>query len=103
MDGLAWFATTPEGERLGKLAAQTVRLELTPLPWWFAPLEPLRWLDTLVSDAPHAKFTGMICAAIALSVGVTVLWRCPCRWWQRGFLAALAAINTLLALSGLHI
>jgi hypothetical protein len=103
MDGLAWFATTPEGQRLGKLAAQTVRLELTPLPWWFAPLEPFRWLDTLVSDAPHAKFTGMIYAAIALSVGVTVLWRCRRRWWQRVLLGASAAINTLLALSGLHI
>jgi hypothetical protein len=103
VDGLAWFATTPEGERLGKLAAQMARLELTPLPWWFAPLEPLRWLDALVSDAPHAKFTAMIYAAIALSVGLTIFWRCRRLWWQRFFAAMLAAANTLLTLTGLHV
>ncbi|GBD00029.1 hypothetical protein HRbin17_02563 [bacterium HR17] len=103
MEPLAWFATTPAGERLGKWAAQMVRQELTPLPLWFAPLEPLRWIVALVGDAPHAKITGTIFATVALAIGLLVLWRCQRSWGLRLALAVLAANNALLTLAGAQV
>lgn len=103
MEPLAWFAATPEGEQLGRIAAQTVRVELTPLPFWFAPLEPLRWLIVLASAAPHAKVIGMTFAALSLLAGFIALWRYRSVSWGGLFVSIAVALNTMLTLSGLYL
>ncbi len=101
MDSLAWFATTPEGEQLGKLAAQMVQVEWTPVPIWLAPFEPFRWLITMVSAGyPHAKWLALPYSTIALFVGLTIIWRVRTIWWHRLVVAAIAALNTLLTVAG---
>lgn len=103
MEALAWFATTPEGEQLGRLAAQTVRIELTTLPIWFAPLELFRWFISFVSAVPHAKDTGMVFATLSGLAGVLVLWRCyQAKAWVLAC-AFAAVLNVMLTLSGLYL
>lgn len=101
MDSLAWFATTPEGEQLGKLAAQMVQVEWTPVPIWLAPIEPFRWFIALISTGyPDARWLSLPYSALALLIGLTVLWRVKAVWWHRLTVASVAALNTLLTVAG---
>lgn len=101
MDSLAWFATTPEGEQLGKLAAQTVKVEWIPVPVWLAPFEPFRWLITMVSTGyPGAMWLVIPFLLIASLIGLTIFGKLRTIWWHRVTVAAIAALNTLLTVAG---
>ncbi|MCS7263564.1 MAG: hypothetical protein NZ805_01885 [Armatimonadetes bacterium] len=104
MDSLAWFATTPEGEQLGKLAAQMVQVEWTTVPIWFAPFEPFRWLITMISSGyPHAKWLAVPYLLLALLIGFLVFWRMKTIWWHRLTVALIAGLNALLTVGGGYI
>jgi len=101
MDSLAWFATTPEGEQLGKLAAQMVRTEWTTVPIWLAPIEPFRWFISLMSAGyPHAKWLGLGFSVISFFVALTIFLRLRTTWWHRLASAVVAFLSVLLTLSG---
>ncbi len=101
MEPIAWFATTPKGEELGRLAVQTVQTKWVPVPLWLAPIEPFRWLILLLSSGyPHAKWLGVTYSLLALVVAAVVFWRLKAVWWHRSLVAALGGLNTLLVLSG---
>lgn len=101
---MAWFATTPEGEKLGRLAAEMVRTEWRRVPLWLAPIEPFRWLISLLSTGyPHAKWLAVVYGFLALAVGLTVFWRWRTLWWHRTLVATTVALNTLLTLAGGYI
>ncbi len=101
MEPLAWFATTPEGAQLGHLAAQMVQTHWVPVPWWLAPIEPFRWLVTIISSGyPHAKWLALTYSLIAAVVALVVFWQLRGALWQRGLVAILAGLNTLLTLGG---
>lgn len=101
MDSLAWFATTPEGEQLGKLAVQMVKVEWVPVPIWLAPFEPFQWLITMVSTGyPGAVWLVIPYLLIALLIGLTILRRLRTIWWHKATVATIAALNTLLTVAG---
>ena len=75
---LTFVAGTSEGVRLGQLAAETVRVELTPTPFWLAPLEPLRWLDFLLNSTPHVFYTLLIFLALAALASLATVRRQSC-------------------------
>lgn len=88
---LTWFATTPEGERLGQLAAAEVQVTSQPRPWWAFPLEPLHWFWTLSSASPHSFYTAAFYLGLALLVAGWALRRAGPR-------AALAWLISLVML-----
>ncbi len=101
MGELAWFATTPEGEQLGKLAAQLVQVEWHRVPIWFAPIEPFRWLITLVSAGyPHAKWLAVTYSLLSLLAGLAAFLLLRARKWQKLAIAAATSLNVMLTLSG---
>ena len=101
MGELAWFATTPEGEQLGKLAAQLVQVEWHRVPIWFAPIEPFRWLITLISAGyPHAKWLAVTYSLLSLLAGFVTFLLLRARRWQRLAIATVASLNVMLTLSG---
>lgn len=97
MTDLAWAASTPEGARLGQMAVQTLRLELTPLPLWFAPIEPIRWLLALTT-LPHAFYTGLLYLAVSVLLAYIIIRR---RKTVTG--GAAVGLSTMLTLSGLFL
>jgi len=104
MEALAWFAATPEGEQLGKLAVQTVRTEWSPVPVWLAPFEPFRWLIALISSGyPDAKWLVIPFSLLSLLSGLAVLRFVKTVWWHRLAVAAIFALNTLLTVGGGYI
>ena len=101
MGELAWFATTPEGEQLGKLAAQLVQVEWHRAPIWFAPVEPFRWFITLISAGyPHAKWLTVTYLFLSLLAGFVTFLLLGARKWQRLAIATVASLNVMLTLSG---
>lgn len=64
---LDWLASTPAGNRLGEMAARDIEVLFHPSPWWTAPLEPLRWVNALVTTAPHTFVTMTLLALISLA------------------------------------
>ncbi len=101
MEELAWFATTPEGEQLGKLAAQLVQVEWHRVPIWFAPIEPFRWLISLVSAGyPHAKWLAVTYSLLSLLAGFVAFLMLKARKWRRLAIAAIMSLNVMLTLSG---
>jgi len=101
MGELAWFVTTPEGEQLGKLAAQLVQIEWHQVPIWFAPVEPFRWLISLLSAGyPHAKWLAVTYSLLGLLAGFVAFLLLRARKWQRLAIATAASLNVMLTLSG---
>jgi len=101
MGELAWFATTPEGEQLGKLAAQLVQVEWHRVPIWFAPIEPFRWLITLTSAGyPHAKWLAVTYSLLSLLAGFVAFCLIRARRWQRLAIVTVVSLNVMLTLSG---
>lgn len=101
MDNLAWFATTPEGERLGKLAVELIQIKWATVPIWLAPVEPFRWFISLISAGySHIKWLTITYSLFSLVAGLTVFLKKRGVWWQRTTIAFLASLNVLLTLSG---
>ncbi|MCS7224140.1 MAG: hypothetical protein NZ959_06250 [Armatimonadetes bacterium] len=91
MDAIAYFATTPDGETLGKLAAQLTQVRMVPSPIWMAPLEPLRCVALAPSLAEPMVVVVRYFAAVGIIGGLlaaTFLIR-------RSFLARLVAFLVL--------
>lgn len=87
MHDLTWAASTPEGIRLGALAAQQVHAVVDPSPWWTAPLEPLRWFNALIGTTPHLFYSLGELAVVALVCGV---------FWERRSRSPAAALAVFL-------
>lgn len=101
MDKLAWFATTPEGEQLGKLAVKLIQIEWAIVPVWLAPVEPFRWFISLISAGySHAKWLTITYSLFSSVAGLIVFLKKKGVWWQRTTIAFLASLNVLLTLSG---
>lgn len=63
---LDWLSSTPAGNRLGQAAVREIRLVYHANPWWTAPLEPLRWINTILGSTPHVLVTLVVFGVIAL-------------------------------------
>lgn len=90
---LGWLASTPAGNRLGEMAARSVEVVSHPRPWWTAPLEPLRWLNAVLTTAPHTFVTLALLALIALAFAARRHRRHP--GWGPFLASALVMMLTL--------
>ena len=84
MEHIEWIATTPEGQRLGEMAARSVQIVTECRPWWAFPLEPLHWFVGLTGAAPHSFYVAAFYLALAtLMAGWTGRrwgWRAGLAW-----------------------
>lgn len=90
METVSWLASTPEGQRLGELAANSLTLVDDPRPWWSFPLEPWNWFVVLTGAAPHSFYTAAFYLALACTlaglIGRRWGWRCGLCWWLTGLM-----------------
>lgn len=87
-ESLAWLATTPEGDALGKAAAQSVQIVQESRPWWAFAAEPMHWFYSIFGIAPHSFYAAALFLLFAALGG----------WWasrQAGWRAGLAWMTTL--------
>ena len=87
-ESLAWLATTPEGDALGKAAAQSVQIVHESRPWWAFPTEPMHWFYSIFGIAPHSFYAAALFLLMAALGG----------WWasrSAGWRAGLAWMTTL--------
>lgn len=87
-ESLAWLATTPEGDALGKAAAQSVQIVHESRPWWAFPAEPMHWFYSILGIAPHSFYAAALFLVLAALGG----WRAS---RQAGWRAGLAWMTTL--------
>ena len=97
MEEIASFATTPEGQRLGELAAASLQIVVEPRPWWTFPCEPWHWWVGLSSAAPHSFHT----AALYLAVAALVAGLAARKYGWRTGLCALVTV-TMALIGGLQ-
>jgi hypothetical protein len=90
---LDWLASTPEGARLGKLAVDSVQLELRPVPWYGFFWEPVHWFYVLVAEFPHSFYAIAFFAAIALALGLLAARRAG---WVGGMCASMTILMLLV-------
>jgi hypothetical protein len=92
MEEIASFATTPEGQRLGELAAGSLRIVVEPRPWWAFPAEPWHWFMDLSSVSAHSFHA----AAFYLFLSTLVALAAARRWGGRTGLAWLITLMMTL-------
>ena len=84
-ESLAWLATTPEGDALGKAAAQSVRIVHESRPWWAFPAEPMHWFYSIFGIAPHSFYAALLFLAMAALGGWLASrkggWRAGLAWF----------------------
>lgn len=90
VETVSWLASTPEGQRLGELAASSLTLVEAPRPWWSFPLEPWNWFVVLTEAAPHSFYTAAfylgVASALSTLIGRRWGWRCGLCCWLTGMM-----------------
>ena len=95
--GLEWLSGTPEGARLGQLAVSQVEVVITPIAWWFFPLEPWRWFFAILGEAAHSFHAVLNFLVLSLILGLAVA---RSHGWRAG--TALTLTSSLFLTGGME-